>query len=399
MARRPTLDFLKTESGAGVILALAAGAAIILANSPQSAWYFAFVGAPLPVSVGAFSQTLSVQDWVGDGLMSVFFLVVGMEIKFEVLRGELSSPRRLALPLLAALGGMIAPALVYLVFNHGREGSPRGWPIPTATDIAFALAGLAVFARRLPGSLRLFLLTLAIADDLGAVGLIGVLFTRHLDAGAMAGAAITLGALAALSRWRRAPFLLYAVGFLVVWAFTLRAGINTSLAGVACALTVPIGARRADQESVLKSFQDALHPYVAYIILPLFAFTAAGFSVRGMTVGQILAPAPLGVALGLMIGKPVGVFSFSWIAAALRLGRRPAGVAWLDILGVALLCGAGFTLSLYMGGLAFGPRNALVHAEIRLAVVVASLASVFAGGGLLAWTGARRSRADLEGLE
>jgi NhaA family Na+:H+ antiporter len=398
MARRPTLDFLKTESGAGVILALAAGAAIILANSSSSAWYFAFVGAPVPLRLGAFSQTLNVENWVGDGLMSVFFLVVGMEIKFEVLRGELSTPRRLAMPLMAALGGMLAPAGVYLLINQGARGSPVGWPIPTATDIAFALAGLAVFARRLPGSLRLFLLTLAIADDLGAVGLIGVLFTRHLDIDALVEAGITIALLAALSRWRRAPFLLYAVGFLAVWGFTLRSGINTSLAGIACALTVPIGARRADQESVLKSFQDALHPYVAYIILPLFAFTASGFSVRGMTAAQILAPTPLGVALGLLIGKPLGVFSFSWAATALRIGRRPAGVAWLDILGVALLCGAGFTLSLYMGGLAFAPRNAIVHAEIRLAVVLASLASVLAGGALLAWTGARRSRADLEGL-
>ena len=230
------------------------------------------------------------------------------------------------------------------------------------------------------------------------MGLIGVLFTRHLDIDALVEAGITIALLAALSRWRRAPFLLYAVGFLAVWGFTLRSGINTSLAGIACALTVPIGARRADQESVLKSFQDALHPYVAYIILPLFAFTASGFSVRGMTAAQILAPTPLGVALGLLIGKPLGVFSFSWAATALRIGRRPAGVAWLDILGVALLCGAGFTLSLYMGGLAFAPRNAIVHAEIRLAVVLASLASVLAGGALLAWTGARRSRADLEGL-
>ena len=390
MARRPTLDFLKTESGAGAILALAALAAVVVANSPASDAYFAFVNAPFAIRLGAFAQTRSLASWVKDGLMAIFFLVVGLEIKFETLRGELANPRRLALPLLAAVGGMAVPAALYLAVNQGAGGAPRGWPIPAATDIAFALAGLAIFARQLPASLRVFLLTLAIADDLGAVGLIGLLFTRNLDGGALTGAVVALAVVMVVSRWRRAPFLFYAAGFAVIWAFTLQSGINTAVAGVACAFTVPIGARRADQESMLKSFMDALHPYVAYAILPLFAFTAAGFSAQGLRPGDIVAPMPLGIMLGLAIGKPAGVFGFSLLATALRLGRRPSGTTWLELLGVAILCGAGFTISLFIGALAFDPADALLQGQVRLAVIVGSLASVLAGGALLAWTGTRR---------
>ena len=391
MARRPTLDFLKTESGAGLLLAVAAVAAVTAANSAFADRYFAFIAAPFPVRLGAFAETRSILDWVKDGLMAIFFLVVGMEIKFEVLRGELSSPRRIALPVLAALGGMIAPAAIYLALNLGPHGAPHGWPIPTATDIAFALAALAVAAPRMPGSLRVFLMTLAIADDLGGVALIALLFTSKLHIVSLAGAGLTLAALALLSRWKRAPFLFYAAGFVAVWGFTLESGVNTSLAGVACALTVPIGARRAGQESVLKYFMDSLHPYVAFAVLPLFAFTAAGFSLRGLQAHDILAPMPSGVALALLIGKPLGVFGFSLLAVALRIGRRPAGTTWLELLGVAMLCGVGFTMSLYIGALAAGAGGALAQTQVRLAVAAGSLASALAGGALLAWAQARRS--------
>jgi len=391
MARRLTLDFLKTESGAGLVLAAAALAAVVVANSPWAARYVAFVAHPISVRLGAFAETRSVLAWVKDGLMAIFFLVVGMEIKFEVLRGELSSPRRLALPLLAALGGMIVPAAIYLALNLRPGGAPGGWPTATTTDIAFALAALAAAAPRLPSGLRVFLLTLAIADDLGAVALIGALFTAKFHPGAMAGAGATLLALAALSRWKKAPFLFYAAGFLIVWGFTLKSGVNTSLAGVACAFTVPIGARRAGQESVLKFFMDSLHPYVAFAILPLFAFTAAGVSFRGLTLGQAIAPMPAGVALALVVGKPLGVFGFSLLAVLLRAGRRPAGTTWLELLGAAMLCGVGFTMSLYIGALAFGPADPLAQSQVRLAVLAASFASALVGGAVLAWTQRRRT--------
>ncbi|MDB5479679.1 MAG: nhaA [Caulobacteraceae bacterium] len=382
MARPSTLAFLKTETGAGAVLALAALAAVILANSPLAHVYFGLIHAPFVVRVGAFDQTRDVLSWIRDGLMAVFFLVVGMEIKFEVLRGEFSSPRRVALPILAALGGMAGPAAVYLAVNARPGGVPSGWPIPTPTDVAFSLAALAVFGRRLPESLRLFLLTLAVADDLGAIAVIGVLFTTPIHTASLTGAVLTLGVLAALSRWKTAPRMLYAAGFVLVWAFTLQSGISTSVAGIACALTVPVASRRADQESVLKTFMDGLHPYVAYGVLPLFAFASAGFSLPALGWRAAFSPIPLGVALGLLLGKPLGVLGFSALSVALRLGRRPLGATWLELSGVALLCGAGFTMSFFLAALAF-PTDELVQGQLRAAVIAGSLISVLAAGAVL----------------
>jgi NhaA family Na+:H+ antiporter len=381
MAKAPTLAFLRTESGAGAVLALAALAGFGLANSPWAGDYAGFVGHEAPVRIGGFAQTLSVADWVRDGLMALFFLVVGLEVKYEVLRGEFSSPRRLAAPVLAAIGGMAVPATIYLLANAGRAGSPGGWPTPLPTDVAFALAALALFGRRLPQSLRLFVLTLAVADDIGVVAIIALLLHGPLHAGPLLGAVLTLAVLAALSRWRRAPRLFYAAGFVLTWAFTLRSGLNTSLAGFACALVTPIDPRRADQESMHETFMRGLHPYVAYLVLPLFAFTSAGVAVRGIAWRDILAPGPIGVALGLLVGKPLGIFGATAAAVSLRMGRRPLGATWLEFFGVTCLCGAGFTVSFFIAGLAFAPA---VQAPIRLAVIVGSLASVALGGAILA---------------
>jgi NhaA family Na+:H+ antiporter len=325
--------------------------------------------------------------------MASFFLIVGLEIKFEVLRGELSSPRRLATPILAAVGGMAIPALVYLALNLGPGGAPRGWPTPTATDIAFALAALSAISPGIPSSLRLFLLTLAIADDFGAVALIGILYTEKLRWTAVAGAGVVLALLASLSRVRRAPLLLYAVGFVLVWGFCLKSGINTSVAGIACALTVPVGARRAGGESMLTLFMDALHPWVAYGVLPLFAFTAAGIPLRGLAVTDMFSPVTVGVALALLLGKPLGVFGVTTLATVFKFGRRPTGSTWLELLGVAVLTGVGFTMSFYLGGLAFGRDNALAQTEVRLGVIVGSLASAIAGAALLAWASRLRAAA------
>jgi NhaA family Na+:H+ antiporter len=390
MAQRSTLEFLKTEKGAGVVLALAAAIAIGAANSSLSSAYFGFIQSPLSIRLGAFDQTRSVLSWTRDGLMAIFFLVVGMEIKFEVLRGEFSSPRRLGLPIFAAVGGLAGPALVYLAVNAAPGGSPRGWPIPTPTDLAVSLAALAVFGRRLPESLRLFLLTLAVADNLGAIVLVGCLFSAPIHVTALSWALGTLGAVALLSRWKTAPRLFYAAGFLAVWAFTLQSGVNTSAAGLACALTVPIGARRADHESALKTFIGALHPYVAFGVLPFFAFVAGGVSFGSLGWGALTAAMPLGVALGLMAGKPIGVMAASAIAVSTRLARRPLNVGWLEMFGVALLCGAGFTMSFFVGSVAFGASGVAVEGPARAAVAVGSLLSVLMGGGVLAWAQARR---------
>jgi NhaA family Na+:H+ antiporter len=383
LSRQPSLDFLKTETGAGMVLILAAAIALIAANSPLAQAYWDLVHAPLTLHLGSFDETKSVQKWIKDGLMAVFFYAVGLEIKHEIFKGELSSPRKLALPLIAALGGMIGPALVYLAINLLPGGALRGWPVPVATDIAFALAILALVGKGLPPSLRLFLLTLAIVDDLGAVALIAVLFTSQIKLGAVLGAAAGLAGLALLARWKRAPLLFYAAGLVVVWAFTLKSGINTSLAGVACAMLVPVKPRKLSQDSLLTLFNAKLHPYVAYGILPAFAFTAAGFQLNDLAPADLVAPVPLGIAAGLFFGKAVAVFAAVWLAVRLGLSRRPHGASWLDIAGVSVLCGIGFTMSLFIGALAFPADQALVQSQIRLGVIAGSVISAFVGFGLL----------------
>jgi NhaA family Na+:H+ antiporter len=390
MARRITLDFLKTETASGLLLVVAALAAIVLANSPWSQAYFGFIHAPFTIRIGAFDETQTILRWIEDGLMAVFFFIVGLEIKYEVLRGELANPRRLALPILAALGGMVAPALVYLAFNLGPHGQPQGWPTPIATDIAFAIAALAVSGRRLPPTLRVFLLTLAIADDLGAVAVIGLMFTSGLKLAAVGGALVSLALMALLGRWRGAPYLLYVVGAVLVWAFTLKSGISTSLAGVAAAFMIPIEPRKPHRPGVLEDFMESLHPYVAYFILPLFAFAAAGFSFRGLTLEMLFGPIALGVAGGLFLGKQIGVFGATAAMIALKWVRRPTGANWLELYGVSLLCGVGFTMSLFIGELAFPTPE--TSAEVRVGVLAGSLLSTLAGVAVLRWSDARRGR-------
>lgn len=394
MARRLTLDFLKTETASGVILTTAALLAVALANSPWADHYFAFIKHEITIQIGAFHEAKPVYRWIKEGLMAIFFFVVGLEIKHEILRGELSNPRRLALPVLAALGGMIAPAGVYLMLNLGQGGAPQGWPTPTATDIAFALAALAVAGPRLPSSLRIFLLTLAIADDLGAVALIAILFTSEVNMYALGGAAASIALMALMSKWKSAPYLFYAACFALAWAFCLKSGVNTSLAGVAAAMTVPIDPRKPGHEGPLKHFMESLHPYVAYLILPLFAFAAAGFSFQGLSLSTLANPVPLGIAMGLFVGKQIGVFGFSAAVIGLKLARRPTGAKWLELYGVSLLCGVGFTMSPFIGGLAFDPNDTLAQTEVRMGVIAGSILSALVGMGVLAYAQRQRNEAN-----
>ncbi len=381
MTKRPTLEFLKTEAASGAALALAAAIALIWANTPWAEHYFHIVKYPLTLQVGPFEETKTVLKWIKDGLMAIFFFVVGMEIKYEVLRGELSNRRKLALPVLAALGGMVAPALVYLSLNLGPGGHPNGWPIPTATDIAFALAALAIAAPRAPPALRVFLLTLAIADDLGAVALIGLLFTAKINLVLLIGAGICIAAMAGLSRWKTAPMTFYVVLAVLAWLLTLGSGVNTSLAAVAAAMTIPIGAAGRGEEGRLKSLMHDMHPYVAWVILPIFAFAAAGFSFSALSLGDLAAPLPLGILLGLVVGKPIGVAGAAFLAIALKLGERPTDATLLQILGVSMLCGVGFTMSLFIGGLAF--HDGATATQVQLGVIGGSLLSIVAGALVL----------------
>lgn len=391
MARRITLDFLKTESAAGAILAAAALLGVLAANSPADGLYFRFLQAPFTIQIGGFVETHPVLDWVKDGLMAVFFFVVGLEIKYEALKGELAGPRRLALPILAAIGGMAVPALIYLAINSGHGGAPQGWPTPIATDIAFAIAALAMAAPRLPATLRVFLLTLAIVDDLGAVGVIAVVFTGHVHIAPLAAALACLALMGLATRWRASPYLIYALGFVLVWAFTLQAGISTSLAGVAAAMTIPIEPRKPGRPGVLEDFMESLHPYVAFLILPLFAFCAAGFDFARLGPADYMAPVALGVAAALFIGKPLGVFGATALLVTLKLARRPLGARWIELFGLSLLTGVGFTLSLYLGELAF-PLVGPEQGQVRAGVIGGSLLSILAGMGVLAWAQAKRDR-------
>jgi len=392
MSTRSTLEFLKTETGSGLLLAAAALIAIVWANSPWAGAYDAITHHSVAIRVGPFAEEMSVAKWVKTALMPVFFFVVGLEIKHEILRGELSNPRRLALPVLAAAGGVVVPALIYAAINGLPGGHPQGWPIPTATDIAFALAALAVAGPRLPPTLRIFLLTLAIADDLVAVALIALLFTDDLQFPMLAGAAVTVAVLAAMGRWRTAPYSFWALGGLLLWGFTLKSGVNTSLAGVAAAFCVPLEPKRPGGQGVLAETMAALHPYVAFFILPVFAFMAAGFPLGGEAGGAILGTVSLGVAAGLFFGKQIGVFGMAALAIGLKWARRPTGAKWLELYGVSALCGVGFTMSLFIGALAFPAADVLHEAQVRAGVVLGSLASVALGVVVLSISAARRAR-------
>ena len=393
MARKLTLDFLRTEAASGVALGLAALAALIVANSPWSADYFGWLKSVVPVQVGPLRLDLTVSGWIKEGLMAVFFLVVGLEIKYEILRGELSDPRKLATPVLAAVGGMVIPAVVYLALSTTLGGPHGGWPIPLATDIAFALAVFAMVARNLPSSLRVFLLTLAIADDLGAIALIALLFSQGVSIGPLLWAAGLLVAGAFVAQWRKIPAPFWVMGFAVIWLLTVRSGLSTSLTAVAFAAIVPVKDRRSDGQSPLQEAMRDLHPYVAWLVLPLFAFAKAGVSFAGLSLDQAFAPLVLGIAFGLFIGKQAGVFGTAALASALRIGRRPTGSTWLELYGVSLLCGVGFTMSLFIGALAFpGAVDSPQQVEVKLGVLGGSMLSVITSAMVLGIAASRRKK-------
>ena len=393
MVRKLTLDFLKTEAGSGTVLGLAAVAALLVANSPLSAAYFSWLKSEHVLQVGPLILEMSISEWIKEGLMAVFFLVVGLEIKYEILRGELSDPKKLATPVLAAAGGMIAPALVYMAISGAGGGPQGGWPIPLATDIAFALAVFAMVARNLPSSLRVFLLTLAIVDDLGAIALIGVLFSSGLDVRLIGLIAVMLVAGFLVARWRKVPSPFWVLGFGAVWYLTVLSGLSTSLTAVAFAAIVPVVDRRCDGQSPLREAMHDLHPYVAYLVLPLFAFAKAGVSFAGLSLDQALAPLVLGVAFGLFVGKQIGVLGAAWLAAALKIGAKPTGATWLEVYGVSLLCGVGFTMSLFIGALAFpGAVDSPEQIEVKLGVLGGSLMSGVAGAVVLAAAARRRKK-------
>ena len=386
MIRRRALSalraFLATEAASGYALIAAAAAALIVANSPLAPAYFD--------TLHRVVAGRSLQHWVDDGLMPLFFLVVGLELKREVHGGQLATNARRILPGAAALAGMIVPAMLYLAITHGDGGAARGWAVPSATDIAFALAMLSLLGRRVASSLRVFLTAVAIVDDMGAIIIIAVAFTDAVDAVALAAAAAGLTVLVVLNRRRvqaLAPYLLIGAG---VWYATLLSGVHPTLAGVAVALTVPMNPARGGQQaqtSPLNRLERALHPLVAFGVVPLFGFANAGLSFAGLTPAAFATPITLGVLVALFVGKQAGVFGAVWGLCRAGVAELPPGVGWRQLYGVAVLCGIGFTMSLFIATLAFG-GSAAGGDSAKLGIIVGSLASALAGCALLA-TGRR----------
>ncbi|MBY0422437.1 MAG: Na+/H+ antiporter NhaA, partial [Parvularculaceae bacterium] len=341
-------DFLRLGSASGILLGLAALIAIFAKNSPLAPLYDGVLGVPIAVSVGAFEIAKPAHLWINDALMAIFFLLVALEIKRELLEGELSSFDKALLPLIAAAGGVIAPAVIFASINWQDPTALRGWAIPSATDIAFALGVLSLLGPRVPTSLKVFLLAIAIIDDLAAIIIIAAFYTSDLSVQSLALAAGGVASLIALNIAgvrRAAPYLL--VG-LVTWVFVLKSGVHATLAGVVTGLAIPMRPRGEDGQSALHQLEHGLHPWVAFGIMPLFAFANAGVSLEGLSVAALLQPVPLGIALGLFFGKQIGVFVFTWVAVMLRLVAKPAGASWVQIYGVACICGVGFTMSLFI---------------------------------------------------
>lgn len=372
------------EAGAGILLIAVALAAILAANSPLAHGYHQLFHGVLPWSPIAKLNTLHL--WINDALMALFFFVVGLEIKREVLDGELSRPDRRRLPVMAAAAGMAVPALIYIAIAGSTAGLSRGWAIPAATDIAFALGVLALIGKRAPASLRLFLLTVAIVDDLGAVAIIALFYTSTLKLGWLAFAAALLAGLAALNRMGVTRAWPYAVLGGALWFAVLNSGVHATVAGVLAALTVPMKLDRGG-DSLLLRMEHAMAPLSAYFIVPLFGFANAGVSLGGISLAAIASPLPLGIALGLFLGKQAGILGTIWAAHRLRLAQLPSGATWPQLWGMALLCGIGFTMSLFIAQLGFPTSPELVE-EAKLGVLLGSLASAL-GGYLVLRTSAR----------
>ncbi|HYH19377.1 MAG TPA: Na+/H+ antiporter NhaA [Azospirillum sp.] len=387
-------EFLRMEAAGGILLVIAAAVALVLANSPAGGLYTALLDTPVVVQVGALKLAKPLLLWVNDGLMAIFFLLVGLEIKREVLEGELSSVSRAALPGIAAVGGMVVPAAVYLALAGGDPVAARGWAIPAATDIAFAVGVLALLGTRAPASLKIFLLALAILDDLGAIVIIAVFYTAELSAVSLALAGVGLAGLVVLNRMGVVRLAGYVLLGIFLWVCVLKSGVHATLAGVALAFAIPLSTGRAHGASPLHTLEHALHPWVVYGILPVFAFANAGVSLTGLSADALFAPVPLGIALGLFIGKQVGVLGATWVAVRLGVGALPAGAGWMHVYGMALLTGIGFTMSLFIGGLAFPGEG--YGAAVRIGVLSGSLLSAVAGYVVLRFIAVRSRSPGLE---
>lgn len=366
----PLERFMQAESSGGIVLMLSALAALIVANSPL-----------LPIYTGVLHSSflgMSLEHWVNDALMAVFFLLVGLEIKREMQVGELAKWSQRALPGFAALGGMIVPALIYAWVNRSSAETLAGWAIPAATDIAFALGVLSLLGNRVPISLKVFLSALAILDDLGAVAIIAVFYSAGLDVAMIAGSAAVIAVLLIMNRAGVTRLLPYLVLGVVLWVLVLKSGVHATLAGVALAFCIPLNKHLDETQSPLLRLEQRLSPWVAFLVMPVFGFANAGVSLAGVSLSNLLDPVPLGVAAGLLLGKQIGVFTFALVAIKTGLAQMPTHSSWRQVYGVALLCGIGFTMSLFIGNLAF-PGAQLLIDEVKVGVLAGSTLAALAG--------------------
>jgi len=393
MIMKSITEFLRLEASSGILLLVAAILAMLAVNSPAKDAYDALLGIPVEIRVADFQIAKPLLHWINDGLMAIFFFLIGLEVKRELLDGELSEPSRVLLPVIAAIGGMAVPAIIYSAINWGDATAMNGWAIPSATDIAFSLAVLALLGSRIPSALKLFLMTLAIVDDLGAIIIIAVFYTSDLSLLSLMIAGISIVLLYVLNRkgvLALAPYMLIGV---VLWAAVLKSGVHATLAGVITALFIPFARQGADTKTQLEHLEEDLHPAVVYGILPLFAFANTGISFAGLTFSSIFNPIPLGIAAGLFLGNQAGVFGLSWLAIKTGISKLPQGVSWCQLYGVACLCGIGFTMSLFISSLAFEQAGAGLAVDDRLGILLGSIASAVTGYLVLRFTSGHNTRA------
>ncbi|MCT8567525.1 Na+/H+ antiporter NhaA [Glaesserella parasuis] len=375
--------FLQLESASGILLLAFAMLAMLFANTPLKDLYFDFLSMPVSIQIGLFSIHKPLLMWVNDGFMAVFFVLIGLEVKREMMVGAISSYQRAIFPAIGALGGMIVPALVFTLINSDSPEFQQGWAIPMATDIAFALGVLGLLGKRVPFALKIFLLALAIIDDLGAIVVIAIFFSHELSTTALISAVIAITALIIMNRMRVTAICAYMVVGLILWASVLKSGVHATLAGVIIGFCVPLKGKNGEEP--LAHFEHILAPWCSFVILPLFAFSNAGVSVAGMSLSTLFSPLTMGVALGLLVGKTLGVFSFSFLAVKLGIAQLSEGINFKQIFAVSVLCGIGFTMSMFLAGLAFGGDEAdgQFISLARLGILIGSGISAVLGYYLL----------------
>ncbi|MFQ2677091.1 Na+/H+ antiporter NhaA [Aeromonas caviae] len=369
--------FLKLESASGIILILAALLAIGLANSALAQHYQSFLNTEVQVRIAALDINKPLLLWINDGFMAIFFLLVGLEVKREMLEGALSSRVQATFPAIAAVGGMLVPALIYSFFNYGDEATRAGWAIPAATDIAFALGVMALLGKRVPTSLKVFLLALAIMDDLGVIIIIALFYTQQLSLTALAIGVVATLTLLWMNRRGEDRIGLYMLVGLVLWVAVLKSGVHATLAGVIVGFMIPLNGKR--YASPLKHLEHVLHPWSAFLILPLFAFANAGVSLEGVYFSALLNPLPMGIILGLFVGKPLGIFTISWLAVKSGIAQLPQGVNFRQIFAVSILCGIGFTMSMFIASLAFEHGGLDYGSYSRLGILAGSALAAVIG--------------------